>query len=158
MNRLRDIWPHEAVDFSPWIAEHLDFWSDMRTKLIAAKVYPVLPPPSNSGGFSIPFGVPGVTLSLRHNSSAGSVSVFLYIPANLVDRFFPALLSRKNEIDTKIGQPLHWEQNPSTKGRTISLTRPVTLTDEVQRQHALDWLTESAVSFRTVLLPIFNES
>lgn len=84
------------------------------------------------------------------NTLKDFVGVKLYIRKPAVDQYYPALLSRKSEIDKALGCEPKWDSNPSASDKTIALFHHVDLSDLQKVDKALDWLVQQTIVFYNV--------
>ena len=74
----------------------------------------------------------------------------LYIRKPVVEKYFPALMARKNEINLALGCEPEWDANPAAMDKTIALFHKTDLLDSQQVEEALSWLVEQTIVFYNV--------
>lgn len=78
------------------------------------------------------------------------MGVKLYIRNQVVDKYYPALESRRNEINQALGCEPQWDANPTAKDKTIALFLQTDLTDSQKVEEALEWLVQQTIIFYNV--------
>ncbi len=136
----------------------LDFWTKFREKLEKTKKFPSLQKANPRGYFGIPLGKSGIYLSNVCSPSNNTIAVRLYIHNWLVEKMYPYLESRKEEIENAIGQALVWNQNPDTRYKVIYLHHQTDLTDPRKVEEALDWMVKYTLKFKEVFGKIIKEA
>jgi hypothetical protein len=84
------------------------------------------------------------------NTQKNFVSVRLYIRNQVVEKYYPVLEARRNEINQALGCEPKWDANPTAKDKTIALFLQTDLTDPGKVDEALNWLVEQTVIFYRV--------
>ena len=74
----------------------------------------------------------------------------LYIRKPAVDKYFPTLLARMNEINSALGCEPKWDANPAAQDKTIALFHKTDLSDSEKVEEALDWLVQQTINFYNV--------
>lgn len=128
----------------------LDFWTRFKEKLEVENVIPTLQTPKAQYWYDIRIGRQNILLSNVCNTLKDFVGVKLYIRKPAVDQYYPALLSRKSEIDKALGCEPKWDSNPSASDKTIALFHHVDLSDLQKVDKALDWLVQQTIVFYNV--------
>lgn len=128
----------------------LDFWTKFRDRLNEIGLIPSLQTPRAQYWYDIRIGRQNILLSNVCNTQKDFVGVKLYIRKSVVDKYYPALEARKNEINHALGCEPEWDANPSAKDKTIALFLQTDLTDPGKVDEALNWLVEQTVIFYRV--------
>lgn len=128
------------------------FWSRLREKLFKSKKFPSLQSPRPQNWYDISLGKSGIHLQDFYNTSDKFVGIRVYICGKIVNDMLPYLTSKKEEIETAIGQKLQWDPTPKKKDRVIALNYPIDPSKEEEEEKALDWLVEYTIKFREVFL------
>lgn len=128
----------------------LDFWTRFRAKLEQTGGIPTLQTPQPRGWYDVRIGRSNILLNNVCNTQKNFVGVKLYIRNQAADLFFPALESRKQEINQALGCEPLWDANPSAQDKTIALFHQTNLTDPVKAEEALEWLTEQTIIWHRV--------
>ena len=68
----------------------------------------------------------------------------------MIQKVYPALEARRNEINQALGCEPVWDANPKSKDKTVALYHQTVLTDPVKMEKALDWLVEQTIIFYNV--------
>lgn len=128
----------------------LDFWTKFKDKLEAAGKIPTLQTPQPHNWYDVRIGRSNILLNNVCNTQKNFVGVKLYIRKPVVDRYYPALEARKNEINRALGCEPAWDANPTAKDKTIALFHQTDLTDPQKEEEAIDWLVEQTIIFYRV--------
>ena len=128
----------------------LDFWTKFRTKLEATGKIPTLQTPQPHNWYDVRIGRSNILLNNVCNTQKNFVGVKLYIRKPVVDKYFPALMARKNEINLALGCEPKWDVNPTAMDKTIALFHKTDLSDSQKMEDALDWLVQQTIIFYNV--------
>ena len=128
----------------------LDFWTRFRDKLQATKKIESSQTPRPQYWYDVRIGRSHIVLSNICNTQKNFVGVRLYISSVVVDKYFPALLARKAEINQALGCEPVWDATPSARDKTIALHFPTDLSDPQKVEAALDWLVKETLIFHEV--------
>ena len=128
----------------------LDFWTKFRDKLKNTKMIPTLQTPQARYWYNVGIGRSHIKLSNTCNTEKHVVGIRLYIRANVVEQYYPALLARKDEINKALGCEPEWDPNPAAKDKTIALTYQTDLSNPEKVEEALDWMVKNTIVFYTV--------
>ena len=138
-NRVTD--PHQF---------QLDFWTKFKAKLEATGKIPTLQTPQPHNWYDVRIGRSNILLNNVCNTQKNFVGVKLYIRNQVVDKYYPALEGRRNEINQALGCEPEWDANPSAKDKTIALFHKTDLSDPQKMEEALDWLVQQTIIFYNV--------
>ena len=125
----------------------LDFWTKFRDKLQATKKIPTLQTPMARYWFDVRIGRSNILLSNVCSIQKNFVGVRLYIRNQVVDKYYPILLSRKAEINKAIGCEMEWDIHPTAKDKTIGLSYQTNFADPNKVEEALDWMVKQTIIF-----------
>jgi predicted type IV restriction endonuclease len=128
----------------------LDFWTKFKAKLEATGKIPTLQTPQPHNWYDVRIGRSNILLNNVCNTQKNFVGVKLYIRKPAVDKFYPALEARREEINHALGCEPKWDANPSAKDKTIALFHQTDLTDPHKEEEALDWLVAQTIIFYNV--------
>lgn len=128
----------------------LDFWTKFKAKLEATGKIPTLQTPQPHNWYDVRIGRSNILLNNVCNTQKNFVGVKLYIRKPAVDKFYPALEARREEINQALGCEPKWDANPSAKDKTIALFHQTDLTDPHKEEEALDWLVAQTIIFYNV--------
>ena len=128
----------------------LDFWTRFKTKLEATGMIPTLQTPPSHNWYDVRIGRSNILLNNVCNTQKNFVSVRLYIRNQVVEKYYPVLEARRNEINQALGCEPKWDANPTAKDKTIALFLQTDLTDQGKVDEALNWLVEQTVIFYRV--------
>ena len=128
----------------------LDFWTKFKNKLETTGKIPTLQTPQPHNWYDVRIGRSNILLNLVCNTQKNFVGVKLYIRKPVVDKYYPTLASRKNEINLALGCDPKWDANPTASDKTIALFHQTDLTDPQKVEEALDWLVEQTIVFYNV--------
>ena len=128
----------------------LDFWTKFKGMLEATGEIPTLQTPQPHNWYDVRIGRSNILLNMVCNTQKNFVGVKLYIRNPVVDKYYPTLLSRKNEINLALGCEPKWDANPAASDKTIALFHQTDLTDPQKADRALDWLVQQTIIFYNV--------
>ena len=128
----------------------LDFWTKFKAKLEATGKIPTLQTPQPHNWYDVRIGRSNILLNNVCNTQKNFVGVKLYIRKPAVDKFYPALEARREEINHALGCEPKWDANPTAKDKTIALFHQTDLTDPQKEEEALDWLVKQIIIFHGV--------
>ena len=128
----------------------LDFWTKFKTKLEETGKIPTLQAPLPHNWYDVRIGRSNILLNNVCNTQKNFVGVKLYIRNQVVDKYYPALEARRNEINRALGCEPKWDANPTAKDKTIALFLQTDLTDSEKVDEALDWLVQQTIIFYNV--------
>jgi hypothetical protein len=128
----------------------LDFWTKFKSKLGSTGKIPTLQTPQPHNWYDVRIGRSNILLNNVCNTQKNFVGVKLYIRKPVVEKYFPALMARKNEINLALGCEPEWDANPAAMDKTIALFHKTDLLDSQQVEEALSWLVEQTIVFYNV--------
>ena len=128
----------------------LNFWTKFKNKLEATGKIPTLQTPQPHNWYDVRIGRSNILLNNVCNTQKNFVGVKLYIRKPAVDKYFPVLLGRMNEINTTLGCEPEWDANPAAQDKTIALFHKTDLSDPQKVEEALDWLVQQTIIFYNV--------
>ena len=67
-----------------------------------------------------------------------------------MNKYYPALEARKNEINKALGCEPEWDSNPSASDKTIALFHTVDLSEPQKMDEAIDWMVCQTLRFYEV--------
>ena len=127
-----------------------EFWTKFKDLLGATGKIPTLQTPQPHNWYDVRIGRSNILLNIVCNTQKNFVGVKLYIRKPAVDKYYPALASRKNEINHALGCEPKWDANPAASDKTIALFHQTDLTDSQKEEAALDWLVRQTIAFYDV--------
>lgn len=128
----------------------LDFWTKFKVKLEATGKIPTLQTPQPQNWYDVRIGRSNILLNNVCNTQKNFVGVKLYIRKPVVDKYYPALEARKEEINRALGCEPKWNATPTAHDKTIALFHQTDLTDSQKEEEAIDWLVEQTIIFYNV--------
>ena len=128
----------------------LEFWTKFKNKLEATGKIPTLQTPLPHNWYDVRIGRSNILLNNVCNTQKNFVGVKLYIRNQAVDKYYPVLEARRNEINQALGCEPKWDANPTAKDKTIALFHKTDLSDPQKVEEALDWLVEQTIIFYNV--------
>jgi hypothetical protein len=128
----------------------LEFWTRFKNKLEATGEIPTLQTPQPHNWYDVRIGRSNILLNIVCNTQKNFVGVKLYIRKPVVEKYFPVLLAKKNDINLALGSEPKWDANPSAQDKTIALFHQTDLTDPQKAEEALDWLIQQTIIFYNV--------
>lgn len=129
---------------------HLDFWTKFKNKLEATGKIPTLQTPQPHNWYDVRIGRSNILLNNVCNTQKNFVGIKLYIRRPVVDKYYPALMSRKDDINKALGCEPEWDANPKAQDKTIAITYQVNLTNPQKVEEALDWMVKQTIIFHNV--------
>lgn len=135
-----------------------EFWNKFKDKLAKTKKVPSLQTPRPQYWFDISIGKTNIYLSNTCNTDVNTVGVRIYIGNKISDKMLPYLVSKKEEIETAIGQTLQWNPNPDNRDKVIMLLHSTDFNDPKKVDEALDWLVDYTIKFRETFSKIVMKS
>lgn len=136
----------------------LDFWTKFKEKIIKTKKIPSSQTPRPQSWFDVTIGKSNIFISNICNTEENSVGIRIYIRNQIAETMLPYLESRKEEIESAIGQKLIWNQNPENRDKVIALFHPTDFKDQKMVEIALNWLVEYTVKFRETFSKIIKQT
>ena len=128
----------------------MDFWTKFRDRLHEEGSIPSLQTPKAKYWYDIRIGRQNILLSNVCNTQKDFVGVKLYIRKPVVDKYYPALVARKNEINKALGCEPEWDSNPSASDKTIALFHKTDLSDPQKMDEAIEWMVSQTLRFYEV--------
>ena len=128
----------------------LGFWTKFKAKLEATGKIPTLQTPLPHNWYDVRIGRSNILLNNVCNTQKNFVGVKLYIRNQAVDKYYPALEAKRNEINLSLGCEPEWDANPAAKDKTIALFHKTNLSDPNKMEEALDWLVQQTIIFYNV--------
>ncbi len=144
-----------ASSASPTKQLQQKFWTTFIERLAksAPQIRPQKPRPQHWLNNSI--GRSGFGLNITANTRDERLGVELWIPGAKAKKHFAALSAQKNEIESKLGFELDWQELPDAKACRIATWCPrASIEDESRWDEYLNWLTQRLVMMDQVLRPI----
>lgn len=135
----------------------LEFWTIFKEKLEVTGRIPSLQTPRPQNWYDVRIGRQKIFLNIVCNTQKNFVGVKLYIRNPVVSVYYPALLTKKDEINAALGCEPEWDSNPTAKDKTIALFRQTDLTDSDKREEALDWLVKQTIIFYSVFSKVVKK-
>ncbi len=134
------------------------YWNKLREKLAKTKKIPSLQTPRPQYWFDVSLGRSNIFLSNTCNTEENTVSVRVYIGNKIADTMLPYLKSRKDEIESSLGEKLIWNPNPDNRDKVIVLSHETDFSNDLKVEESLDWLVSKNVKFREVFSKIVKEA
>ena len=135
-----------------------DFWSKFKEKLAKTKKIPSLQTPRPQYWFDVTLGKSYIHISNTCNTDDNTVGVRIYIGNKIADTMLPFLESKKDEIESSIGQKLIWNPNPDNRDKVIILQHTTDFEDEKKLDKSLNWLVDYTVKFRETFSKIIKQA
>jgi hypothetical protein len=135
-----------------------EFWNKFKEKLAETKKIPSLQTPRPQYWFDVTLGKSYIHLSNICNTDENTVGVRVYIGNKIADTMLPYLESRKNEIESSMGEKLMWNPNPENRDKVILLLHTTDFKDNKKIEEAIDWLVEHTVKARNIFSKIVKEA
>lgn len=131
------------------------FWTALIEKLgkSAPQIRPQKPRPQHWLNNTI--GRSGFALNITANTRDERLGVELWIPGAEAKKHFANLTKQKNDIESKLGFELDWQELPDALACRIASWYPnASIEDENRWDEYLDWLTQRLVKMDQVFRPI----
>ena len=135
-----------------------DFWSKFKDKLAKTKKIPSLQTPRPQYWFDVTLGKSYIHISNTCNTDDNTVGVRIYIGNKIADTMLPFLESKKDEIETSIGQKLIWNPNPDNRDKVIILQHTTDFEDEKKLDESLNWLVDYTIKFREAFSKVIKQA
>ncbi|MCB9014713.1 MAG: DUF4268 domain-containing protein [Lentimicrobiaceae bacterium] len=135
-----------------------DFWSKFKEKLAKTKKIPSLQTPRPQYWFDVTLGKSYIHISNTCNTDDNTVGVRIYIGNKIADTMLPFLESKKDEIESSIGQKLMWNPNPDNRDKVIILQHTTDFEDEKKLDESLNWLVDYTLKFRETFSKIIKQA
>lgn len=135
-----------------------DFWSKFKEKLAKTKKIPSLQTPRPQYWFDVTLGKSYIHISNTCNTDDNTVGVRIYIGNKIADTMLPFLESKKDEIESSIGQKLIWNPNPDNRDKVIILQHTTDFEDERKLDESLNWLVDYTIKFREIFSKIIKQA
>lgn len=135
-----------------------DFWSKFKEKLAKTKKIPSLQTPRPQYWFDVTLGKSYIHISNTCNTDDNTVGVRIYIGNKIADTMLPFLESKKDEIESSIGQKLIWNPNPDNRDKVIILQHTTDFEDEKKLDESLNWLVDYTIKFRETFSKIIKQA
>ncbi|QFZ55367.1 DUF4268 domain-containing protein [Oceanihabitans sp. IOP_32] len=135
-----------------------DFWSKFKEKLAKTKKIPSLQTPRPQYWFDVTLGKSYIHISNTCNTDDNTVGVRIYIGNKIADTMLPFLESKKDEIESSIGQKLIWNPNPDNRDKVIILQHTTDFEDERKLDESLNWLVDYTIKFRETFSKIIKQA
>jgi len=128
----------------------LEFWIKYKEKLSGIRKGLANQTPRPQYWYDITLGRTNIHLSATYNTDNDTVGVRVYIRNQIADIMLPYLESKREVIETELGESLIWNPNPSNRDKVIQLLHTTDLSDQSKETEALNWLVEKTIKFRDV--------
>lgn len=135
-----------------------DFWSKFKEKLAKTKKIPSLQTPRPQYWFDVTLGKSYIHISNTCNTDDNTVGVRIYIGNKIADTMLPFLESKKDEIESSIGQKLIWNPNPDNRDKVIILQHTTDFEDGRKLDESLNWLVDYTIKFRETFSKIIKQA
>lgn len=135
-----------------------EFWNLFKDKLAKTRKIPSLQTPRPQYWFDVTLGKSYVHISNYCNTDNNTVGVRIYIGNKIADSMLPFLESKKNEIESAIGQKLMWNPNPDNRDKIIVLEHTTDFDDKQKVEQALNWLVEYTLKFRETFSKLVKQA
>ncbi|GHT20803.1 hypothetical protein FACS189419_00610 [Planctomycetales bacterium] len=136
----------QAQELTAYKQFQLSFWESFRQKLLQKSEPDIARQkagPNNWYGVELGHSEVSMYATCKRGNKVG---IYIYIyPNESVDKVFSYLEERKSEIEESIGVNLQW--TPDTNYAVSIYNDKFDLSDESQREQALDWLVEMTIKF-----------
>lgn len=136
----------------------LEFWNKFKDKIAQTKKIPSLQTPRPQYWFDITLGKSNIHISNTCNTDDNTVGVRVYIGNKIADTMLPFLVSKKKDIETKIGKELSWNPNPDNRDKVIVLLHKTDFSDNKKVEDAINWLVEYSIKFREIFSTIIKQA
>ncbi len=147
---LREQWPDEARDFTPWLAgDGLDLKDYMESK----KTFLSLKTPRPQHWYSISVGRTNFAINLTVNSRESSVWCELFMSADTAKNAYDQLFAQKAQIEAEMGFPLNWDRLEERIGARINVQHDGSIDNPIQREDIKAWMHTTAEMFHKVFSP-----
>jgi hypothetical protein len=90
------------------------------------------------------------------NTHENFVGIKIGIGNKIADTMLPYLESRKEEIESSLGETLTWNPNPDRWDKVIQLLFPTDFNNSEKVDMSINWLIDKTVKFREVFSKIIK--
>ncbi|MFC1600825.1 DUF4268 domain-containing protein [Candidatus Sumerlaeota bacterium] len=135
-------------ELTPTRKLQLEFWTQLREKLLNTGVIPSLQKPHPQYWYDVAVGRSDFVLSNIANTTQNRIGVRLYLSHRVADQALALLEREREDIEKEIGENLTWNPNPDLRDKTIGLFHPANLSDKDAWPEYLDWMVKYIVKFR----------
>lgn len=138
--------------------DQLHFWEDLveygnsqgGTTLVARK-------PRPQQWYEIAVGKKDFRISLTAITQPRKVGCEIFIAGENAKTYYERLLSMKEEIESKLGYALDWQELHGRIGSRIAVYKKGSIENKVEWPDLIKWLFEKAAEFHRVFAPIIKE-
>jgi len=136
-------------EFSELKLQQQAFWEKVKEYGEAnAKIVKSWQSPRPQHWYNISIGTSKAHLSATVNSVKKCVDFYFYIDND--KNLYAQLLPHKDDIESKIGYKLEWEESPNTKASWIIVSKSADFQDELKQDELVQWIVERADEFTRV--------
>lgn len=137
----------------------LKYWQDFRERLLEEKSITSAQKAQAQNWFDVSLGKSHIhaynNISRKHGDTIKSG---VYIQHQIADSMLPFLEERKDEIESKLGFSLVWDQNADRIDKVIYISKEgLNLDDDQDYNDSIEWLVEKTVTIKKVFSPIIKE-
>ena len=152
---LRTVWPHEALDFTPWLSQDdninlladavgLDITVDETESQFSKAFKRRKPSTDHWMNFSV--GSSACHIAVSQIQKRNELDVELYIPED--KELFQSLLQNKDAIENESGLQYDWRELPERKASRIVITKSVDFGDKGQWGAQFAWIEETMLKMK----------
>jgi len=128
----------------------LEFWTELRKRLLESKEFPSLQTPRPQYWYDVSLGRAGINISNTANTFDNKIGIRVYISNKIANVVLPQLMNDQKKIEEEIGQELHWNPYPEKRDKIISLLRDADLKKKENWDEYINWLVDKNIKFRSV--------
>jgi hypothetical protein len=131
----------------------LDFWCQVRDKLLNDKVVSSTQSPRPQNCFHVSLGRSGIFLSNTASVEEKKITVRLYLINRVAETAIAQLSPQREEIERELGESLQWNPFPEKRDKIVALTRDVDLLNQDLWPDYVKWMVDHIRRFREVFGP-----
>lgn len=147
-----------ADDLTPAKLLQLEWWTQFRDAMLAAKVVNSARKPGPRYWYDVPLGRAGIHLSNTASTGENRISVRVYIQKQSnAEAAYAQLFAQREAIERELGFSVKWNANPDVAARIILVDREADLSKREDWAGHIEWMVEKTRRFRDVFGPRVGE-
>ncbi len=131
----------------------LEFWTELRKKLLDDKIVPSAQNPGPKYWYNIALGRSGIHISCIADTTRNRIGIQVVLRSKVAKPALEELLNQKEQIENEIGEQLIWDRNPNNINKLITLYHSADISNRDLRSKHIDWLGDKVKRFRKAFAP-----
>lgn len=141
-------------ELTPGRRLQLEWWTAFREALLKAKVVPSAQSPRPQYWYNVALGRAGIHLSAIANVEANKLGVRVYMQGKHgAASALMQLEAQKQDIESEVGEQLHWNPNPDAIDKVILLQRQAEFSQRDRWAEYLQWQVNAVDRMRQAFAP-----